>query len=69
MGIKPIQTFIHFVLSPDEENNKWSLSFASDNVDTIQVGLHWDEKPHPTHVFQCTKDEFRKMSKTLLGEP
>lgn len=59
-----MRQYITFVMDPNEVGNNWSISFGSQD-DKIVVGLHWGDKPTPTHEFKCSLSNFEKMALTL----
>lgn len=51
---------VSFELEADDKSSKqWSMSLAFDGTKVV-FGLHWNDKPHPTHTFSATMTELEK---------
>lgn len=62
-----IKRQIAFILDTDDETDprsKWKLSLSREGERLI-LGLHWDEKPYPTHTFSATFSEIENALKDL----
>lgn len=60
-----IKEYLHFMLDPDDTSeSQWKMSIARDG-DTIKFGLHWNDKPHPTHSFTASIVDLAKVMRTL----
>lgn len=53
-----IQSKSYLVLTDESgERNSWSISFSKEG-NKMSIGLHWNDKPQPTHTFEADFKDF-----------
>lgn len=66
-----IKQHISFELKSDAEQEgeptSWSLHIYGEG-DSLVLGLHWNDKPYPTHTFSAKLSEFERAIAILKGQ-